>query len=67
MISFRKVLNIVAVSIILASCNYNSEKQIAIGSDAIVNPNGRNDQWGFIGPGGGGAMFNPAINPSDSN
>ena len=67
MISFHKVLNIVAVSIILASCNYNSEKQIAIGSDAIVNPNGRNDQWGFIGPGGGGAMFNPAINPLDSN
>lgn len=28
-------------------------------------PNGRNDQWGFIGPGGGGAMFNPAINPAD--
>ncbi len=40
---------------------------MAIGSDAIVNPNGRNDQWGFIGPGGGGAMFNPAINPSDPN
>ena len=67
MISLRKILNIVAVSILLSSCNYTSKDQIAIGSDAIVNPNGRNDQWGFIGPGGGGAMFNPAINPSDSN
>lgn len=27
------------------------------------NPNGRNDQWGFAGFGGGGAMFHPAISP----
>jgi photosystem II stability/assembly factor-like uncharacterized protein len=32
-----------------------------------TNPNKRNDKWGFVGPGGGGAMFNPAINPSDPN
>ncbi len=30
-----------------------------------VNSNGRNDLWGYVGPGGGGAMFNPAINPLD--
>lgn len=27
------------------------------------NPNGRNDSWGFVGAGGGGAMFNPAVSP----
>ena len=63
---FRNIfLTLITVSIFLVSCNYNSKKQIAVGPDAVVNPNGRNDQWGFIGPGGGGAMFNPAINPSD--
>lgn len=61
------LLTVIAVSVLLVSCKYTSNKQIAIGSDAAVNSNGRNDQWGFIGPGGGGAMFNPAINPSDSN
>src|SRR4051812_21914477 len=27
------------------------------------NPNGRNDDWGYIGIGGGGAMFNPEVSP----
>jgi photosystem II stability/assembly factor-like uncharacterized protein len=31
------------------------------------NPNGRNDAWGFIGIGGGGAMFYPTISPHDPN
>jgi len=34
---------------------------------ANLNSNGRNDQWGFVGPGGGAVMLNPAINPSDPN
>jgi len=29
------------------------------------NPNGRNDNWGFAGYGGGGAMFYPAVSPHD--
>lgn len=29
------------------------------------NPNGRNDAWGFVGAGGGGAMFNPTVSPDD--
>jgi len=29
------------------------------------NPNGRNDNWGFVGPGGGGAMFSPTVSPHD--
>ena len=62
-----KFLTFIAVSITLVSCDYLSKDQTAISADAMVNANGRNDQWGFIGPGGGGAMFNPAINPSDPN
>jgi photosystem II stability/assembly factor-like uncharacterized protein len=30
-------------------------------------PNGRHDSWQYIGIGGGGAMFYPAINPFQSN
>ncbi len=56
-----------AASILLVSCNHMSNDQVDIGADAMVNSNGRNDQWGFIGPGGGGAMYIPAINPSDPN
>ncbi len=45
------------------SCNDITTKKVG---EAYNNPNGRNDRWGFIGPGGGGAMFNPTINPLDS-
>jgi len=32
----------------------------------MVGANGRNDQWDFVGPGGGGALpFIPAVNPRD--
>jgi photosystem II stability/assembly factor-like uncharacterized protein len=50
------------------SCKKTIDKDsndITIASNKNIN--GRNDLWGFIGPGGGGAMFNPAINPLDSN
>jgi hypothetical protein len=56
----------VAVAVCIVSCNTGLDNQSAVSPDAIVNPNGRNDAWDFIGPGGGGAMpFIPAINPSD--
>ena len=56
----------VAVFFFVISCSDNAKNQSAVGADAIVNPNGRNDTWDFAGPGGGGAMpFIPAINPSD--
>jgi photosystem II stability/assembly factor-like uncharacterized protein len=62
----EKYLLIVAVAVLIVSCNSCSNKQSAVGQDAIVNPNGRNDAWDFMGPGGGGAMpFIPAVNPSD--
>ncbi|WP_161992004.1 VPS10 domain-containing protein [Flagellimonas algicola] len=41
------------------------EGESSTGRTLYSNANGRNDHWGFIGPGGGGAMFNPAINPAD--
>jgi photosystem II stability/assembly factor-like uncharacterized protein len=31
------------------------------------NPNGRNDAWGFVGLGGGGAMFSPTVSPHNPN
>ena len=56
---------VVLVLILCSSCgNIDLNKT---SSKAYSNPNGRNDQWGFIGPGGGGAMFYPAINPSDAD
>ena len=33
------------------------------GAEKFKNPNGRNDTWGFVGAGGGGAMFNPTVSP----
>ncbi|RIH65472.1 hypothetical protein D1164_10150 [Mariniphaga sediminis] len=30
-----------------------------------VNSNGRNEAWGFVGAGGGGAMFHPTVSPKD--
>ncbi|MFT3705671.1 MAG: hypothetical protein QM802_25100 [Agriterribacter sp.] len=33
----------------------------------LQNPNGRNDAWGFMGYGGGGAMFNPAVSPFNTD
>jgi photosystem II stability/assembly factor-like uncharacterized protein len=44
--------------LMLISCS-SVEKKIT----AKSNPNGRNDAWGFMGYGGGGAMFNPAVSP----
>ena len=35
--------------------------------EKALNPNGRFDEWGYTGAGGGGAMFNPAVSPHDHN
>ncbi len=62
-----KLISFIVVSILFVSCNNTSKKQKAMNRHSAINTNGRNDVWDFIGPGGGGAMFNPAINPSDPN
>ena len=60
------VLSIIVLSTLLFGCSLSSMEQ----SDAVsgqMNSNTRNDAWSFVGPGGGGAMFNPAINPANPN
>ena len=62
-ISIKLLCLTLPVAVLIISCNrFNSETDP---SCQTPNINGRNDRWGFIGPGGGGAMFNPAINPAD--
>lgn len=53
------VLGVLVLAIIILTACQASK----VNTDANKNPNGRNDTWGFIGIGGGGAMFNPAISP----
>lgn len=33
----------------------------------VSNPNGRNDNWGFVGYGGGGAMFHATVSPFNTD
>jgi len=48
------------------SCTHSSnEKKNQIDKLELANPNGRNDAWDFVGPGGGGAMFYPTVSPHD--
>ncbi len=64
--SLCKIVSLFAILISLNSCSNNSvEKKSETIIEVNEDNNGRNDQWGFIGPGGGGAMFNPAINPTN--
>ena len=65
---FRHIFILLAVLVLFSACNNGSDENTTkIVAKANTDQNGRNDQWGFVGPGGGGAMFNPAINPSDPN
>jgi hypothetical protein len=48
----------------LTGCQQKTENpQVA----KSINSNGRNDQWGLTGYGGGGAMFYPAVSPFNSD
>src|SRR5687767_8178720 len=59
----RRLLLFVCL-LLLESCTGTLQEtnQAVTGSE---NPNGRNDSWGFVGYGGGGAMFYPKISPHD--
>jgi photosystem II stability/assembly factor-like uncharacterized protein len=46
----------VIFGMLIVSCYTRSAKTIR-----TQNPNGRNDTWSYVGYGGGGAMFNPAV------
>lgn len=49
----------------MAACAGNIQENKTVSKSN--NPNGRNDNWGFVGYGGGGAMFYPAVSPHDAN
>jgi hypothetical protein len=51
---------------LLQSCTSSEKKQNSVDVE-VKNPNGRNDMWGFVGYGGGGAMFYPAVSPHNPN
>ena len=51
---------------LLQSCTISEQKQNSVDVE-VKNPNGRNDMWGFVGYGGGGAMFYPAVSPHNPN
>ena len=46
--------------LLISGCSSSGET-----AKPALNPNGRNDAWGFAGYGGGGAMFWPAVSPHD--
>jgi hypothetical protein len=45
-------------SILLIACKGPTDSKMQKNS-----PYSRNDTWGYVGYGGGGAMFNPAVSP----
>jgi hypothetical protein len=51
----------------LTGCKTSGGENIKDNSVQTLNPNGRNDTWSFSGCGGGGAMFNPAVSPHNSD
>jgi photosystem II stability/assembly factor-like uncharacterized protein len=56
----RGYILIMLIGILINGCNSVKETPAH-----FLNPNGRNDAWGFTGYGGGGAMFWPAVSPHD--
>ena len=56
----RGFILLMFAGILITGCQSAKEK-----SGQTLNPNGRNDEWGFTGYGGGGAMFWPAVSPHD--
>jgi len=51
---FCRLLALVTFSLAVLSCNNTSEMKTNADQPSVnVNPDGRNDEWGFIGPGGG--------------
>lgn len=51
----------------ITACRSPSTDTLPDNVGKTVNPNGRNDAWGFIGFGGGGATFFPAVSPHNPN
>src|SRR5688572_26244602 len=47
----------------LTGCQSPTTDALPVNAEERINPNGRNDAWGFIGFGGGGATFYPSVSP----
>lgn len=61
-----KVRSVLTFSLILLAGALLISSIVSCGkNNQSLNPNGRNDTWGFTGAGGGGAMFNPTVSPHD--
>jgi photosystem II stability/assembly factor-like uncharacterized protein len=58
----RGYIIVLSTGMLLTGCSSAKEKLVT-----PMNPNGRNDTWGFAGSGGGGAMFNPAVSPFNTD
>lgn len=59
-IAIYRAIGIAMITVVLfTAC------QTGVKTEKYKNPNGRNDEWGHVGIGGGGAMFNPAVSPHD--
>jgi len=57
----RLVLSgILVLTVLFPGCRTAKENSR---NEKTINPNGRFDEWGYTGAGGGGAMFNPAVSP----
>src|SRR5580765_5358738 len=53
-------------TVFLSGCS-SPAKDAVVNTENSPNSNGRNDAWGFSGPGGGGATFYPEVSPHNSN
>jgi len=54
---------LMAACILSLAAACSSETRSSASTGKTPNPNGRNDDWGMTGYGGGGAMFYPAVSP----
>jgi len=66
---FLRFTIVVSLVWFMATMNFMTGCQ-SPAKDTVVNrlnTNGRNDAWGFAGPGGGGATFYPAVSPHNSS
>lgn len=56
-----------ALGTLATSCNMPRQQKAGSVPDKRKNNNTRNDAWGFVGNGGGGAMFYPTVSPFNPN
>jgi BNR/Asp-box repeat len=58
------IFGIIIISGLMLRCNSSSKNDDQVAK--VKNPNGGNNSWGYMGYGGGGATFYPAVSPHNS-